>query len=152
SSFHQGNSVFLRISDGSGQIEWLSDSSFRFTRRWDGSFTKGPDMAASIGLKISDTPDSLKIATKYLLLTIAKNGVMTRVAEPDGTIIMADASEAELRNRVVAWERVAAPRVRFYGLGAREDGSVDLRGTRTDAIKPFLMSSAGYAEFHIAPG
>src|SRR5262249_61824261 len=66
--------------------------------------------------------------------------------------LMADASEAELRNRVVAWERVAAPRVRFYGLGAREDGSVDLRGTRTDAIKPFLMSSAGYAEFHIAPG
>src|SRR5205823_1305670 len=57
-----------------------------------------------------------------------------------------------LRNGSVAWERTAPPHVRFYGLGAREDGAVDLRGTRTAAIKPFLISSAGYGEWHVAPG
>jgi len=96
-SFHEGNSVFLRLNDGAAQIEWLSESSFRFSRSWDGSFTRGPDKhPESINLKISETPEFLKIATKYLLVTISKTGILARVAESDGTTIMADATEVEI--------------------------------------------------------
>ena len=97
-----------------------------------------------VDLKVSETADSLKVATKYLLLTIARRGAMVRVAEPDDTTIMADASEAEMRDGVVSWERAAPPQVRFYGLGARADPAIELRGSRTTATKPFLISSAGY--------
>jgi hypothetical protein len=151
-SFREGNSLFLQLTDGTAQIEWLNDSSFRFSRRWEGTWIEGPQIRPqSINLKISDTPDSLKVATKFLLMTIAKHGVMLRVAEPDGVTIMADASQAELQNGTVSWERVAAPHVRFYGLGAREQAAIELRGTQTAAAKPFLISSAGYGEFHVAP-
>jgi len=153
SSSHEGNLVILQLSDGSAQVEWLSDSSFRFSRSWGGPVSLGPIKSAQpISLNISDTPDALTIATKYLLLTIAKRGVLVRVAEPDATPIMSDLSEAELQDSVITWERTAAPGVRFYGLGARADAAVELRGTRVAAARPFLISSAGYGEFHMSPG
>jgi hypothetical protein len=152
-SFREGNTIFLQLSDGTAKIEWLNDSSFRYSRWWEGSWVEGPLInPQSIGLKISETPDSLKIASKYLLVAIAKQGVLAHVAEPDGTTIMADAGEAELRNGAVVWERSAPPQVRFYGLGARGDGAVELRGVRRAATTPFLISSAGYGELHVAPG
>src|SRR5262249_53206247 len=52
----------------------------------------------------------------------------------------------------VAWERSAPPKIRYYGLGARYDAAVELRGTRTAALKPFLISTAGYGEKHVASG
>jgi hypothetical protein len=153
SSSHDGNLVFLQLSDGRAQVEWLSDSSFRFTRGWDRAVPQAPGKSAQpVPLKINDTPESLTIATNYLLLTIAKRGVLVRVAEPDATPIMSDLSEAELRDGVLAWERAAAPGVRFYGLGARGDAAVELRGSRVAASTPFLISSAGYGEYHVASG
>jgi alpha-glucosidase (family GH31 glycosyl hydrolase) len=153
SSSRQGNSLYLKLSDGTAQVEWLSDSTFRFSRSWDGSLGQRPAAnPRALNLKISDTPESLTIATKYLLMTIAKNGVKVRVAEPDGAPIMADVSEVDLQSGGLAWERVSAREARFYGLGAREDAAVELRGRRVAAAKPFLISSAGYGEFHVAPG
>ena len=152
-SSHEGNFVFLQLSNGSGQVEWLSDSSFRFTRTWERPVPHPSNKGAElVSLKISETPDALTIATKYLLLTIAKRGVLVRVAEPDATPILSDLSEAEVRDGVLAWERAAVPGVRFYGLGARSDDAVELRGSRVAALKPFLISSAGYGEFHVASG
>jgi hypothetical protein len=145
--------VLLQLSDGGAQVEWLSDSSFRFSRSWGPPVSRVPIKSAEpISLSISDTPDALTIASKYLLFTVAKRGVLVRVAEPDATPIMSDLSEAELRDGVIAWERTAAPGVRFYGLGARADAAVELRGTRVAVARPFLISSAGYGEYHVASG
>ena len=152
SSSSDKNVVFLRLSDGSAQVEWLSDSTFRFSRRWGASAAQTPAKSTeSVALKIRDNPDSLTVATKYLLLTIAKRGVLVRVAEADDTPIMVDASETEVRDGMLTWERTAAPGVRFHGLGPRGDAAVELRGSRVVAIKPFLISTAGYAEYHVAP-
>jgi hypothetical protein len=149
----EGNSLLLRLSDGTAQVDWLSDSSFRFSRRWDQSFSaRDPRGRAAVDFQVSDTTQSVRAATKYLTLTIARTGLRALVAEPDGTPIMADASEVERRDGSIIWERVADPRARFFGLGAREDAAVELRGTRTAALKPFLISTAGYAEFHVASG
>ena len=153
SSSHEGNLVHLQLSDGSAQLEWLSDSSFRFTRNWGHRTEQAPAKnAAPIPFKIDNIPNALTIATKYLLVTIAKRGVLVRVAEPDATPIMSDLSEAERRDGTLAWERTAAPGVRFYGLGARADAAVELRGSRVEAVRPFLISSAGYGEYHVASG
>jgi hypothetical protein len=153
SSSREGNSFFLQLSEGTAQVDWLSDSSFHFSRRWDAVNLRTPvRKQEAVDFKLTDTPASLRVATKYLILTIPKTGVRVQVAEADGTPIMTDAGEAEWRDGAVTWERVASPEARFFGLGAREGDAVELRGTRTTAIKPFLISSAGYGEFHQAPG
>jgi alpha-glucosidase (family GH31 glycosyl hydrolase) len=152
SSSRDKNVVFLQLSDGSAQAEWLSDSSFRFSRRWGASAAQtSAKSTESVPLKITDNPDSLTVATKYLRLAIAKRGVLVRVAEADDTPIMVDASEPELRDGALTWERMAPPGARFYGLGPRDDAAVELRGSRIAATKPFLISSAGYGEYHVAP-
>src|SRR5690606_13345284 len=57
-SFREGNTVFLRLSDGAAQIEWLSESSFRYMRRWTGDFTRGPAANPKpVLVSMSDTPD-----------------------------------------------------------------------------------------------
>ena len=153
SHFREGNTIFLRLSDGSAQVEWLSESSFRFSRSWDGNFVRGPAANPEpVLLNVSETPDFLEIAAKYVVLTIAKNGVLVRTAEPNGATMMADASEAERRDGYIAWERAAPPQARYFGLGAREDATIELRGSRVAAVKPFLLSSLGYGELHVAPG
>jgi len=153
SSFREGNTVFLRLSDGTAQVEWLSDSSFRFSRNWDGNFVWG--LAANpqpVVVSVTETADSLVISSKYVALTIAKQGVIVSTAEPNGAVIMSDASEVELQDGFIAWERSAPLRARFFGLGARADSNVELRGKKVAAKKPFLLSTLGYAELHVAPG
>jgi hypothetical protein len=152
-SFREGNTVFLQVNDGTAQIEWLSESSFRFSRRWEGAWIEGPAIAPqTIGLKISDTADALNIASKYLKVAILKHGVLVHVDDSDGKPLMADASEAEIKDGSVSWERLAPAHVRYFGLGARESGPIELRGARITTTRPFLISSAGYGEWRPAPG
>ena len=79
SHFREGNSIFLRLSDGSAQVEWLSESSFRFSRTWDGNFLRGPAANPEpVPINVRETPEFLEIAVKYVVLTIAKTGVLLR--------------------------------------------------------------------------
>jgi hypothetical protein len=152
-SFREGNTVFLEISDGTAQIEWLSESSFRFSRRWEGAWVEGPAIRPqTIDLKIGSTADALSITSKYLKVTITKHGVLVHVDESDGKPLMADASEVVMKDGSVSWERMAPAHVRYFGLGARESGGIELRGTRVTTMRPFLISTAGYGEWHPAPG
>ena len=151
--FREGNTIFLRLSDGSAQVEWLSDSSFRFSRNWDGNFVQGPAVNPQpVVVSVNETADSLVISSKYLALTIAKQGVLVHAAEPNGAVIMSDLSEAERQDGSIAWERSAPLRARFFGLGTRTDSTVELRGSRMAAKKPFLLSTLGYGELHVAAG
>jgi len=153
SSFREGNTIFLRLSDGTAQVEWLSDSSFRFSRNWDGDFVRGPAANPQpVVVSVTETADSLVVSSKYVTLTIAKQGVLVQAAEPNGGVIMSDASEAERQDGFIAWERSAPLRARFFGLGTRADSNVELRGKKVTAKKPFLLSTLGYGELHVAPG
>jgi len=153
SSFREGNTIFLRLSDGSAQIEWLTDSSFRFTRNWDGNFVRGPAWNPQpVVVSVNETADSLAVSSKYFTLTISKQGVLVSTAEPNGAVIMSDVSEASRQDGSITWERSAPLRARFFGLGARSDSTVELRGSRVAAKNPFLLSTLGYGELHVAPG
>ena len=153
SSFREGNTIFLRLSDGAAQVEWVSESSFRFTRRWDGNFVRRPALNLKpVVVSLSDTTESLLLSAKYVTLKISKNGVLLHTSESNGAVIMSDASEAERQDGVISWERMAPARARYFGLGARDDPRVELRGSRIAALKPFLLSSLGYGELHVAPG
>src|SRR5207302_1675788 len=53
---------------------------------------------------------------------------------------------------IISWERESEPGVRYYGLGARTGSSLNLRGMLVQDAVPFLISTAGYGEQHVAAG
>ena len=153
SSSREGNSVFLTLSDGNARIEWLNESSFRFSRRWEEELPKGSTASSEpVLFTTSETPEALTYATKYVTVTVSKRGVLVRTTDMNGGPMMADASEIERRDGGVTWERLAPAQARFFGLGARDDASIELRGSRITGAKPFLISSLGYGEWHVAAG
>jgi hypothetical protein len=64
--------------------------------------------------------------------------------------VMADLTEPKPQPTGVAWEREAQPGVRLFGLGPDPAGlELDWRGRTVDTFYPFLISSAGYGEYHL---
>ncbi|MBI1786035.1 MAG: DUF4968 domain-containing protein [Acidobacteria bacterium] len=146
-----GNRVDLKLDDGEASVEFWSDSTFRFTRHWGKPPAARDASPSAVAFELSETPVHLRLASKHLVIEIEKSGLRVRASEVDGTVLMADAGVVERKGRSLAWERTAARGARFYGLGARA-GPLDFRGTRVEALKPFLISSVGYGEYHVAPG
>ena len=70
------------------------------------------------------------------------------VRKANGSPLMEDISAARSEPAGVVWERRAAPGVEYFGLGARTDAVLGLGGQSLRADTPFLVSTAGYGEFH----
>jgi hypothetical protein len=92
------------------------------------------------------------VRSSLLEVTIDKHGLLVRVKTLDGTALMADLTEPREEAGQIVWERQAPPGVRFYGLGPRTDAAFDLRGRAVSAGSPFLISTAGYGEYHFGGG
>jgi alpha-glucosidase (family GH31 glycosyl hydrolase) len=149
-----GNRIELRLDHGSAEMVWLSNSTFHFRRSLD-----GPLAAASpekinepVAVHVDDTPGALRVTSAYLDVTIQKHGLLLRVRKADGTQLSADLSEPRADETGVVWERSMAPGARFYGLGPSTSPTLDLRGTAVNAEMPFLISSAGFGEYHVGSG
>jgi hypothetical protein len=85
-------------------------------------------------------------------LTIRKQGVLVSVQRFDGVPLMEDVSEPRSEATGVVWERRASLGSEFYGLGPRKEPVFGLRGRSVRAERPFLVSTAGYGEFHTGSG
>src|SRR5262249_50446496 len=110
----ESNLVTVELSDGAARIEWLSDSSFRYSRSWAQPLIKQSAVRRpGLTLNVSETSQSLVCATKYLRMALSKHGALITVAEPDGAELMSDSSEPELREGAVTWERLAPLPVRY---------------------------------------
>lgn len=135
------------------EIEWLSPSTFRFRRTFDGSLPElKRGQPAAVEVARTERPSSMEFRTKYLKVEIGKRSLRLRVANADGEVLAEDRGDALRQEGVVAWERLDRPGVRYYGLGPRGDAQLDARGKRITASIPLLLSTAGYVEFHVAPG
>jgi len=149
----QENRIHFDLDQGSAEIERLSPSTFRFQRTLAGAL---PGLAVPdhppVPLRIVEAAGEYLLSSKHLTLTLRKHGVLLRVAKADGTVLVTDLSELQVRDGALHWERSAPPRVRYYGLGPRSDMVLDLRGRVLRNVKPFLLSGSGYAEEHSAPG
>jgi hypothetical protein len=149
-----GNRVDLQLDRGTAELVWSSPSTFRFRRSLDGPLPPvAPPGAAAVDLQIDDTPGAARIRSKFLEVTIQKHGALVRVRKLDSdAVLMADLSEPHEDGGSVVWERQAPPGVRYFGLGPRADPDLNLRGKSIEAGIPFLISSAGYGEYHAAGG
>jgi alpha-glucosidase (family GH31 glycosyl hydrolase) len=148
-----GNRLELKLDRGAAELVWVTPSSFHFRRVLDGVLPEAKAPATErVEIEIDDLPGSVRARSKFIEVTLQKNGVLVRVRRLDGSPLMEDASEARPAGAGVEWERTLRPEARYYGLGPRADAVFDVRGKTPQPDSPFLFSTLGYGEFHAATG
>ena len=150
----QGNRFVFQLSAGAADFEWASPSTFRFRR------TFGPQLpppsagnAEAVEVTVDDSATEISFTTTYLKATVRKDDLRVEVRKSaDNGLLMRDVTAATRRDGLISWERLAEPGVHFYGLGAKTGETLNLRGGRFEDVIPFLLSTAGYGEQHMARG
>ncbi len=132
---------------------WLTPSSFRFRRALEGGIQGGriPERE-SVPLEVEDSPGRVTVRSRFLEVSLPKRGLLVRVRRVDGTPLMTDLTEPHASERGIAWERQSPALARYYGLGPRSEPVLDLQGLAIDTDLPFLVSTAGYGEYHFTAG
>lgn len=143
-----GNVYSLRPSDGWGEVEWISQSSFRWTRGWG----RRPERRAPIKDKLvevsrKDLGDRWRFTTDYVVLEVDKAGLKFSVTNDEGEPLV-EATGVRRTPNGVELEFPLAASERLYGMGQRTAETLDVRGQVIRTKKPFLMSSAGYGEYY----
>jgi hypothetical protein len=153
STVPHGNRIELQLDRGSAEMVWVTPSTFRFRRALEGPL---PEVERAdrepVPVEIDDTPGAVRLRSKFLDIAIQKHGLLLRVGRVDGTPLMCDLSEPVPAVGGVTWDRQALAGVEFYGLGPSTDPIFDLRGKVVRAGIPFLISTAGYGEYHPGAG
>jgi len=147
------NRVSLLFSDGVGTIEWISASTFRFSRHWSRQGDRAkPFSRESVQYELEDLASSLRLKTKYLTVAVQKAPIRVIVKDADGLMLSQDLEEPRRQDGTILLERSAAPAERFHGLDALTSPQLDLRGSALTTSLPFLISSQGYGLSFKCPG
>jgi len=156
-----GNRVDLRLDRGSAELVWKSPGVFHLRRSLEGPLpaqapSKGTDKdapAEPFDLRVDEDSSTLRVRSRVLEVKLRKHGLLVTAARVDGEVLMVDLSEPAPGPRGGAiWERQAPAGVRYYGLGPRTAMDFDLRGQTVRGENAFLLSTAGYAEYHPGSG
>jgi len=148
-----GNRIELQLDRGSAELIWITPSTFHFRRVLNGPLHPSAEAAHEpVAITTEDTGDAVRLRSRLIEVTLEKQGVKVGVRRLDGTPLMMDLSEARSEAGGVVWERQALAGAAFYGLGPGTDAGFDLRGKSVRAEVPFLVSTAGYGEYHPGPG
>lgn len=149
-----GNRYLFQLHEGVAELELASPSTFRFRRTFALQLParNGPD-AEPVAVTVNETPSEITFATMFLKTSVRKDDLRVRVRRAaDGAPLMNDITSAQSRDGVISWERESEPGVHYYGLGGKTGSSLNLRGTLVPDAIPFMLSTAGYGEQHVAPG
>src|ERR1019366_4923629 len=148
-----GNRIELQLDRGSAELIGITPSTFHFRRVLNGPLHPSAEAEHEpVVLTTEDTGDAVRLRSRLIEVTLEKQGVKVGVRRLDGTPLMMDLSEARSEAGGVVWERQALAGAAFYGLGPGTDAGFDLRGKSVRAEVPFLVSTAGYGEYHPGPG
>ncbi len=145
----RGNTFDLVFRDGSGEMEWISPSSFRFLRAW-APLERGrkPITTAAVEVRAAERGSKFVFETQYLTVEAEKSGARLKVTGDS----FASVTEIRREDGRVVVDRPLGSHERIYGLGGREARSLDLHGSVIETKNAFLISSAGYGEFYPGPG
>lgn len=147
-----GNTFSFSLADGGAELEWISGSSFRFTRTWGRRPEKRPPIKAErVSVSRKDGADRWRFETSYLAVEAEKSSLKLRVTGAEEKAL-AEMLAVRKEPAAVVLEFPAEKAEQYYGLGLRASASPDLRGQVVRAGKPFLISSLGYGEYYRGPG
>lgn len=148
-SLLRGNTYSLRTEDGAVRLEFISSSSFCFSRRWgEGEGDRRQLSEERVPFLVREAGNSVEFSTKYLRVELEKTTLRLRVRDAGGKLLLADVNAASRDERGILWERRQFEEELFRGLGPGAD--LDDPGRpekRVETTVPFLMSSLGYGEY-----
>lgn len=127
----------LKPAEGAARIEFVSPSAFRLVRTWSGAAAPQAASPEEPVAKMEEAGGRLRFTTRYLTVDVDQDGGRVDVRSERGPL-----TAMTIRREGI--EASAAAGERFYGLGSRRTAQLDLRGSRVQAARPFLLSSAGY--------
>ena len=145
------NTFPLVFPDGSGQIEWLSPSTFRFLRNWaEPERIKEPLAPKAVAVVAEESAAAYSFKSRYITVEVEKSGgrIVVKAGSRDALVdgrLRRENGRGIVEQRAGAWER-------FYGLGGRDAARFDLRGSAIATRDAFLLSSAGFAEYYPTRG
>lgn len=143
----------FELDDGSGEIQWISSSSFRMVRRWVHSSPVPPMAPRPVEFTAADAGDHVLLITKYLVLKVFKATFRVRVnAVTDGRLLLEETNAPHNRPGSINYHFTLFAGEEIFGLGPRTDLTLSARGASIDTSRPFLISTAGYGQFFTAPG
>lgn len=139
------NVTLLEFRAGAGELEILNPSTFRFVRcRTKPCAGRHSAMAEPVPFRTVDTTAAFEFKTRFLEI---------RVRKADGGLMVKSRHAVELLNEFVRpgaappgliLEHRSPAAERFYGLGARTDRELNLRGRGISTTQPLLISTLGY--------
>lgn len=157
--------VLVKCQHASVRINFWSDDVVRMQMSEDGSFSNYDDAKAFMiqpGLtafpgvtpKVTETTESLKLATDSLVMEVSKHPFGFRFLKSDGKSVLAEGT-LEKGVRAVFIQDACGREEHYFGLQNEKDNALDQRG-RTVRLHdengagwsaPFVMSTAGYGLF-----
>jgi alpha-glucosidase (family GH31 glycosyl hydrolase) len=147
-----GDRFLFQLREGTAELEWSTASTFRFRRTFGIELpARGSREAEPVPVAVKQSADAITFTTTFLSATVRLEDLRIGVQKLDGTRLLNDLTAAQRKDGVISWEREASPGARYYGLGARTGSSLNLRGALVRNATPFLISTAGYGEQHVAP-
>ncbi len=141
------NTTTFEMAEGSAEIEFLSDTTFRFQRCDPGA----------ICVSRASVKDLVPITSRASsrMIEFQTDVLVVQVWREDCTISVQHWKRGDLFQEVddgEILEWTATEKEKFFGLGMRSDSSLDLRGRKIRATRPLLISSLGYGIFMSTPG
>lgn len=139
------NLTLLDFQSGAGELEILNPSTFRFVRcRLKPCAGRNPGLAEPVPFQTIETTAAFEFKTRFLEIRVRKH---------DGGLMVKSRHAVELLNEYVRLgplpkgvilEHRSPATERFYGLGARTDRELNLRGRLVTTERPLLISTLGY--------
>ncbi|MGD0200292.1 MAG: hypothetical protein ABSD27_06015 [Bryobacteraceae bacterium] len=142
------NTFDLAFPEGRGEIEWLSQSTFRFARAWREALQpRLPASVKAVPISVQESGEGYRFETRYLTVVVDRDGGAVRIDNAHGARL-AEWRLSGAGERAVLEAPVAAGE-RLYGLGARTGPNLELGAAgAVTTRRPFLLSSSGYAEYY----
>ncbi len=142
----------VKLADGHGVVEWLSASALRICRDW-GESRRCPAPGASQEVRVlrAETETKIRFETRYLRVELDKRTWAVQVWDREGICILEEPEGPKPTSTGSFVRRRVGPKERFYGLGARTEANVNLRGRIIESDRPFLISTRGYGVYHPQP-
>lgn len=138
------NLTLLEFEHGSGEIEIVSPSTFRFVRCRVKPCAGRPAATEPVEFRVTDTTTAYEFRTSYIEIRVRKQDGGLAVKSRHGIEMLDEVVPPAPAPQGIFFERRSPQGERLYGLGPRTDAALDLRGKVIATKRPLLISTLGF--------
>lgn len=138
------NLTLLDWESGSGEIEILNPSTFRYLRCPAKPCPGRTPAMDAVPFQTVETASAFEFKTSYLEIRVRKIDGGLMVKSYRGVQMLDEAVPAGARPKGLHFATKSPATERLYGLGPRTDAQLDLRGQALRTSRPLLISNTGY--------